>query len=224
MKIIYVFLALVMFIHTSHAQIVIPNTLKKPKTQSIDVSKVRGTMYEDESFVKGVLIDELGNREKDYYIRYNAYTDEVELITAIGSKNIAAMLSNSPGIYAKIDHKEYQRVNFKTNKGVRLNRIAIKLAGNDVIALYKFMEKEFIPEKKAKTSLEKDVPAKFRTKEDYYILQNDILTEIDLNKKKMLKAFPEQKKVLEKYMKSEKLNVKKEKDAIVLINYISTLD
>lgn len=223
MKKISALIALVFCLQLAHSQIVIPNTLKKPKTQTIDASKVKGTMYEDDNFVKGLLIDELGKRQKDYYIRYNAYTDEVELITGIGSKNISAMLSNSPGIYAKIGNKQYQRINFRTNKGVKIDRIAIKLAGNNDILLYKFLEKEFIPEKKAKTSLEKDVPAKFRTKQDYYILINETLHEVTLNKKKMAKLFPKQKKEIETYIKKEKLNLKKEVGVIALINYLDTL-
>ena len=218
MKNIFALGVLMMSVHISYTQVAIPNTLKKPTTQKIDLSEVKGTIYEHEEFAKGVLIDELGHQEKPYYIRYNAYNDEVELVDKISSKNVSAMLSKSEGIYAKIGTKEYRRINYKTSKGDQINRISIKLADNQHLALHKFIEKEFVPERKAKTSLEKDVPAKFRTSTTYYILKEDLLYEIDLNKKSIIKVLPEHKKALEAFMDSEKLNLKKEEDVIALIS------
>lgn len=208
----------------SNAQIMAPK-IDGPDphaTQKVDLSKVKGSPYEQETFVEGKIIDEVTKKEKICLIRYNAYTDEVEIKNSLNDKNISSMLK-SKGISVISDNKEYRFSKFVTNTGNAYNRISIALLKDSPFSVYKYIEKEFIAGKKAKTSLEKSTSAKFKSIETYYIEKGGILIPLDMHKKRVLKSFPSHKKEVENFIKTNKLRFKNESDLIKVTKYFNSL-
>ena len=129
----------------------------------------------------------------------------------------------SKGIYVISNNKEYRFSKFVTNSGKPYNRISIALLKDSPFSVYKFIDKEFIAGKKAKTSLEKSTSAKFKSIEEYFIEKNGILIPIEIHKKKILKSLPSHRKEVEKFIKSNKIKLKKEADLIKVIQYYNSL-
>ena len=59
----------------------------------------------------------------------------------------------------------------------------------------------------------------------YFIgLGNGNIVEMPTKKKELLKMFPNKEKEIEEFLKSNKISFKDEKDLIVLVNYLDTLN
>jgi len=183
------------------------------------LSYVKGSPYESNSFILGKAKYKNIDDSKSFYLRYNIYNDVIEIQD---SENIIGLIK-SLNIYAVIKNKEYHYEiysidNEKTDEGY-----FILLSKGENSNLYLRKTKEFKDKVKAKDSFHKDISAAFIDSESYYIKKDRVLFPVTKNKKEFLLQFPEMKDDLKKYMKSEKINLKSEKDVIKLFNYMDTL-
>ncbi len=195
-----------------------PNPLEARK---IDLNNVKGSPYENEEYTQGKLIDEVTNQEKNCFFRYNAFTDEVEIKN--DNKTETESMLKSKGIYILSEGKEYRYNNYVTTDNQLFNQISICLLKEKPFSIHKYVIKEFVPEKKAQTSLEQDKPARLRTKDYYFIERNGTLIPIEIHKKTLVKSIPSHQKEVEKFIKSNKLKLKSEADLVKVITYYNSL-
>lgn len=203
-----------------HSQLI--QTKKASPSVITDLSKIKGSPYESEAFTSGKIVDELNDNSLDCYIRYNAYTDEVEVKEFPTSTKISTM-SKDIGIYSTTNNKIYRRLSFTTKAGKSYNRVSIELVSGKGIRLFKMIKKEFIPEKKAETSYQPDLPAKFKTEVLYFLKKEDGYFKLKLSNKKLVKSFPDKQKEMQAFIKKNRLNVKNEPDLIKVFNHYNTL-
>ena len=79
---------------------------------------------------------------------------------------------------------------------------------------------------KPKTGYGEFTPSKFRREKDTYYInftKNDIALKLPKKKKVFFKLFSSQAQSIQKFVKKEKLNIKKEQDLAKIITYYNTL-
>ena len=86
--------------------------------------------------------------------------------------------------------------------------------------------KRFHDEKKATTPNHHDIPARFKDMEDKYYFKRSterIIFPVSAKSKNLLLQLSDQEAVIKKYLKTEKIDLKNEKDLIELFKYYDTL-
>lgn len=222
-NVLLLFLIVITF-NKTYAQLTGPRMAQSTllNQQNIDLTKVKGSPYENEKFASGKLIDEVTGKTQNCFLRLNVITDELEIKDDLSSSKITSMIK-SKGIYAVSQGKEYRLNNFISTEGKSYNRISICLLKSKPYSIYKYIEKEFIAEQKAQTSYQKDKPAELKSTSEYFIEKNGTLIPFKLSRKKLIKALPENQKTLEKYIKKNKLDIKDEADLIKALKYYNSL-
>ncbi len=188
----------------------------------IELKDIQGSPYLNNSFLPTQLYygDE---KVDDIYYRYNAYNEEVE----IKQKNIEGELIRGLGkdkkISLMVNGKPMSFKTFVDKQGNTKNGYLTLLSDGDY-KLYKHIEVTFKEAKKAENTLVKDIPAKFSQFDEYYIESPDgkIISQVELNTKKLLNTFSEDKKAsLGAYLKENKIKIKEEQDLIRAISFLN---
>ena len=80
------------------------------------------------------------------------------------------------------------------------------------------------PGQPAKDSFRAAVPSAFKDNTNrFYYEKDDVLHLIAIKKKGILEQFSDRKNELKKFMKTENIDLTKEKDVVALMNYYSSL-
>ena len=188
----------------------------------VDLSTIKGSPYEEERFQLGKASNKLNDKPAPYYLRYNIYNDVIEMKGSLNDGEIKGLIK-SLNIYAKILNKEYHFEiysddNKKTKKGY-----FILLAEANNSSLYLKKIKVFKDKQEAKDSFHKDIPATFKDSEKYYYKKDRVLLPLSTKKKDLLKRLSDKENELKIYIKSKKIDLKKEEDLIKLFNYYDSL-
>lgn len=191
----------------------------------IDLKKVKGSPYESDHFVQGTVSSKTIDNTQRSFFRYNVYDDIIEMKTNLNGEEILGLIK-SLNIYATISNKEYHFEIYSNgpNKGSDEGYF-ILISENNNVNLYLKKVKIFHRAKEAADSFRDAVPAEFTDSKTYYykINKKRVLFPISTNKKKFLDQFSEHQDELKKFMKTEKINLKNEKDLIELIQYYDSL-
>ncbi len=191
--------------------------------ENVDLEGAIGSPYEDKVFRQGELVDlRFEKKVVGMFVRYNVYSNEVELVKHPESKNINAMIK-ADKVYAKIGAKEYHYKEYQDANNDLKKGYLIKLRCNAKINVYKEVIKTFVHPKVAQTSYHKNEPAKFMDTEKYYMEIDGKLVHIKMNKRKIVKSFPGKQSELKDYISKEGLKFKEEVDLVRLVAYYDTL-
>lgn len=228
MRLSYVFIVLFLSSSIITAQDVlnerVQNTMQqliKKRTNS-SVKKANNDHYINKAYIKGAIYYDSKKTPEDYYLRYNAFKDLIEISQAGGGsdfvledENISCTIGASKYIYSKL------------SKGDDIDEGYLKLIYNgENSALY---EREIIlykEGKKARTSLTPDIPAKYVKFKSYYVIEkgNDIAKEIPTKRKKFIASFKkEHQKKIKLFIKKNKIDLEENSDAIKVYKYSKTL-
>jgi len=187
--------------------------LKNSTKAKIDLSSAEGSPYEDETFVLGKAADKLTNNSTHYYLRYNIYNDEIQMKVDLNDEKIMGLIK-SLHHYAIINNKEYHYMSY-SDKKENSNEGYFILVSNEVKnTLYQKKIKKFKVGQPAKDSFRKAIPSAFKDFMKYYYLKESVLHELPTKKKEILLQFSDKKEDLKKFIKTEKINLKNEKDVI----------
>ncbi|MBS1535887.1 MAG: hypothetical protein JST78_12495 [Bacteroidetes bacterium] len=152
-----------------------------------------------------------------FALRYNAYSDEFEFLD---NKRDTLLLDKSE-VYSKITYagsnKVYLLVNYINSSGKMYQGYLIEQHQKNNWAVLKRERISFYPGKKAKTSLENDMPAKYnKEKEDFYLRKNDgSIVEFPESKKQLSKLFPDKKDAIEVFVKEQKIDFEYDQNKII---------
>lgn len=179
-----------------------------------------GTPYNNESFLLGNIYikDELS--ASDVALRFNIYSDEIEIKESLQADDdkINALIK-SPDISVTILRDKYYYVS--KGKGLEKGGYFQVLTTGKKYSLYKKLGKKYYPARKAKTSFEQDVPAKFDDRATYFIhFNNGGMVELPDSKKKAYKVFGKSESEVKEYCKERKLDISKEKDLKRVVLYL----
>lgn len=190
--------------------------------QKIENSNVIGSMYYDEDFKKGEVIDKESGQVISVYLRYRIYDDTFEAKKSPEEEETLIMERN-PKYDIVIEDTKFTFINKlpifinKANNGY-----LIVLNKDEEGQLLKRISQKFSPGQKSNTSMTSDKKPRLRNEENYFISVNDELFSIEAHKRRAADAFPDHNKELEKYIKKNRLKFRRkseEKDLITLIKY-----
>ncbi len=179
-----------------------------------------GTPYNSTTFLLGNIYINKELTKSDVAMRYNIYSDEMQVKESLQSedKDITALIK-SPDISVTILNETFIYV--PKGKGLEKGGYFQVETTGKTYSLYKKLGKEYFEASKAKTSFERDVPAKFDDRTFYYIhFSNGAMVELPDSKKKRYKAFGESEALVKAYAKERKLNITEEKDLKKVIIYL----
>lgn len=196
----------------------------------IKLSDIKGSQYLNDKFVQGeILIGE--ESEGHFNLRYNLYTDQIEILRE-GHVNNASSEDLNYDIILKLDKikiildgntiKPYYHL---TDSKKTINSFFIEIYKNNKYTLLNKKRCVLTPAQKAATPNQADRAARFTTYNDYYVLNQSeqYPQKLELKKRTFSKSFPEYSKVLKAYLKKEEVDLKEEKDLIKVLDYLSVL-
>ncbi|WP_298222152.1 hypothetical protein [Flavobacterium sp.] len=149
-------------------------------------------------------------------MRYNACFDAMEFISP---KNDTLALDKIPdfsNITFLSANKKYKLVTYNNAEKSHQGYL-IELYQKANYTLFKREWISFYPGKKAKTSLERDMPARFSKENDQYYLKdtNGYITDFPESKKQLAKLFPDKKEAIEKFVKENKIDFETDRTKII---------
>jgi hypothetical protein len=156
-------------------------------------------------------------------MRYNAYLDAIEFITASNDTLALDKIADFGSITFLSSNKKYKLVTYSNNiqKSYQGYLVEVYQKSN-----YAFLKREwviFYAGKKAKTSLEKDMPAKFIKQDDTYYFRDSKgnITDFPESKKQLAKLFPDKKEAIEAFVKDNKIDFGVDADRIKIIDFLA---
>lgn len=186
----------------------------------IDWNNVQGSPYLDENYKLAKLY--VGDTSYgNIMMRFNTYTNEIELYPREGKESEALMkLDDSKIVYEDTTIEIFE---FTNEEGATKKGYFVVLSDQDDVKLLLRKKCVFSPNEKAQTANQADRKAKFTQYDYFYIVQNGELTQVDPRKKDIIELFPQKEKEIKKYIKAQKLKLKNADDFAKLINYVATL-
>lgn len=184
-----------------------------------DKGSYTGTPYNHPSYLFGNVYNEEGLLATNVALRYNAIADEIEIKESLATPdNEAKVLTKSPDIYVKILNDIFVFVPFQG--GIEGGGYFQVLFEGKKYDLFKKIIKDFTPEKKASSSITTTTKARFKDKPVYYIITKDgKFYELPSSRKKKLKVFGANKKLVQDYINKYRLDINIEKDLKRVVTY-----
>ena len=200
----------------------------------IDLDNLDGSIYLNEDFQPGTIIDTEKDQEVKALLRYNIFKDQVEINFNKRANDINVLKRSTN--YKYILNGDYIKLVFndKIFRGGKDNGYLFILgnrsAEGNQVKLYKKYYQNYTPPRKAKSTYEKAKPARLEDAAEYYISQDDKkFTQIETNKRNILDAFDDQyKSDLKKFIKSKDFKFRGddkevENEVRRLVSYYNTL-
>lgn len=188
---------------------------------SIDLrsKELVGNSYINETYLSA----KLSYSEVNYFVRYNAYLDEMEI--EISGKSYYLPKSNNYTVTFEGVNKVYQLSNYDEKGTQKKGFFVVLVDGNKASLLVKEKIKLYdeVPAKLGFTKYEP--PTLKRIKNEFYIdFKDEIIIKSPTNKKYFSNLFLTKSKEIELYIKKNKLNIKNESDLIQIFNYYNSIN
>lgn len=181
-----------------------------------------GSPYLNDAYQLGTIIKEGKSITNNVALRYNAYKDVI-----VGKMNMNDPEDKTQSVIKSEDYK----VKIGADVFVAVN----DKGGTEQTSYYQIIEEgdkadllkrhtiTYTEKITATTSMTRDVPPTFKHKEVYYLYDGKKLTELSTSRKKLTKALGMDEKAAKKYIKENKINLKKENGLKRIFKYYNTL-
>lgn len=189
-----------------------------------DMASYTGTPYNNPSFLLGNVYENKKLLARNVALRYNAVADEIEVKESLETPmSKAKPLPKSPDIFVKIVNDIFVFVAYLG--GIENGGYFQVLHEGDKIDVFKKLNKKFYPAKPAKTSITRDILARFEDNPVYYLVsKNGKFYELPPSRSKKLKVFGKNQEVIKRFISKNKLNLNYEEDLIETIVYFNSLE
>ncbi|NLP58775.1 hypothetical protein [Lutibacter sp. B1] len=185
---------------------------------------VEGSPYYFDNFQEGKILIKNIPEDKIYSLRYNAFTDEVEVQNNNGfdflikNTNVSLTIGTDKYIYFPFQSKE-------KNKNIKLGFFKCVFNGKKIMLL-ESKRKKIKEGKKAQTSLTNSFPSKYVDHITYYLVKNseNIAKPIKLRKKEIISTIDSKhQKEMASFIKENQLNLKSINDLITFFKHYNSL-
>jgi len=196
----------------------------KTKGNKIKTDKISGSPYFEESF-KTAQIEYFGEILKEnIYIRYNAYSDEMEMAKSESQTSSEDALIKNKKVTCTINGYTYKYLAYiNANEQPAVGYVKELFKGNK-FSLYVRETKEYKEGVKAKSSLERSFPARFIDRIEYFIaLGDDSLKQTKLSKKQIVKALNSYEQEIKDFINLNKVKLRNSNDVIKLFNFLEEI-
>ena len=194
----------------SYRNIKINSSKNNPK------ENISGSPFTTDDFVLGTVIGYKAN----YLLRYDTFNDQMLVkredgnVVIINKEAITEVTFNDGTKYVVFDY---------TFDGAKKNGYLEVLLENSAISLLKKEVIKFVPAQKPASGYDQPKPPSFKKARDQYFISNKNGEINSFSKKKdFLMLFPDIKKDIENFIKSNKVKFTKEKDLIKLVEHINS--
>ena len=185
------------------------------------IKNMDGSPYANDNFILGNIYENDKLVKKNILLRYNIFSDEIEIKDQTNSDDYTALIKN-PDLIIKILNEVYLFVplNGSEEKGNYFN----VLSTGDTFDLYKKTTITFKPSQKGRTTYEDDRPAKFISSNTFYLVTKDnVFYELPKSKSKFYKVFKTKEKEIKNFAKKAKIKINKEDDIKRLVKYYHSI-
>lgn len=187
------------------------------------IDEFSGSPYTNDDFKSAPVFydtESMGN----FYYRYNAYNEEVEIKkTALPEEKISS-LTKDKSIKIMVDGHPMGFATFIDKKGNTMNGYLTTLMKGDKFDLYRRTHVKFTEGQKAQNSFVKAVPNRFTHFIEYYYQAKGTnrIDEVVPKSNKLAKLFEEPlRSSVKKYIKENELDIKEEADLIKVFEYLN---
>jgi len=184
-------------------------------------NKPVGSPYLQQAFT-GANVEDLNIKA---FMRYNVFSDEFEFISQKNDTLILDKIEDFGKITFTGTNKKYRLIPYTNSKNSLTNGYLIELYNKSNYTLFKKENISFTEEKVAKTTLEVGMPAKYTKIDDTYFLKmpNENTTEFPDGKKALSKLFPDKKKAIESFIKTNEIDFDNVADLVKVVDFLATL-
>lgn len=190
---------------------------------NINNSNIKGSPYFEETFAIAE-VDYFGETLKDKtYLRYNAFSDELEMGTFPDQKTTEEILLKNNKIVTNFGGKRYEYLPYKTKEGnyTKMGYFVV-LVENKNYSLYLKRSKVFMEATVARTSLERAFPARFIDNiEYYYNYEGNTLQNIKASKNGLINTFKNHSDFIKTYLKTNKVRFKDDASIVNVFNFVN---
>lgn len=194
-------------------------------TREIDpnakIDKASGSPYSNDNFFDAQIT--IMDTVVTVPVKYNVVLDEMEFRK--DDKTYALVAKEKTEVKMVLSKVTYNYVRYNIENTTKKGFL-IRNTTNDKINFYSKEVITYVPFKEAINAYTQATPAHYRKDSNIYFigLGNGNIVEMPTKKKELLKMFPNKEKEIEEFLKSNKISFKDEKDLIVLVNYLDTLN
>ena len=203
---------------------VFENLKNKTKGSKIKTEEISGSPYFEESFKTAQIVYFGEILKENIYIRYNAYSDEMEMAKSESQTSSDDVLIKNKKITCTLNGYSYKYLAFiKENEQPAVGYVKELFRGNK-FSLYVRETKEYKEGVKAKSSLEGSFPPRFIDKKDYYIALGDgSLKQTKLSKKHIVSTLSSYEQEIKSFINLNKVKLKNSSDVIKLFNFLEEI-
>ena len=187
---------------------------------------IRGSYYFQQEFKKARVVYFGEELKGEVYLRYNAYTDEMEFWKGEpGQKKVEEILLKSAKVDCEIEGEYYKLLPYRSKvNNFPLIGYLIVLNDGAKYKLYLQRKKVFMDETKARTSLEQSLPARFVDDITlYYSIGDETPLPLRKSKRGLAKIFKGQEKELKEFLKRENIRLKTNEDYVKVFAYFNKI-
>ncbi|MFD2564109.1 hypothetical protein [Aquimarina rubra] len=196
----------------------LPQSLMEPAKIVTTFDEYDGSVYKNFRYKDASVIDE-NSGTFDTKLRYNTYTDALELEKG---EDLFQLVKN-PTSHARIDGDYYYYCNFKTQRGLKRPGYYVLVELNDKYRIYKKYDLKIKKPSKNGAASGNATPGKLSIETKYFLEERGVIMELPMNKKEILATLSDKEDELKKYIKKERIKVKKEEDLIRLVSRYNAL-
>lgn len=189
-----------------------PQDILKIAKKSELFEQYTGSIYAQNTPTESNIIDEHSGTYTAK-LRYNAYTDALEYKTGPTVYEIA----KNTTVHARIGDDYYYYCKFKNQRGFKRNGYYVLVELSDQYRIYKKIELKITQPKENDVVSGSSTVGKVKTTETFFMEINGTLTPLPTNKKEILTVFSDQEEELKKYLKQEKIRLKRQDDLVKFV-------
>ena len=154
------------------------------------------------------------------FMRYNGFTDEIEITDSGNVENSELILLKSDKVVPIINNVIYEYLPFRINESNTKIGYLVKIYEGTRIKLYLRKNKQFMEAKIARTSLENSFPPRYVDNIETYIsIEGDTPVVLKNSKKAFLDLFNNRSDI-KKFIKNEKIKFNKTESIIKIVEYV----
>lgn len=209
----------------------LPDSFLKSGNKTINYKDINGTpyTYNKQKIINGIPSGKLYDSEfkliNTLYIRYNAFSDNMELSKIDDSIDYYLLKKEHNAWYIVLGENKYRAYNYRKKDRDDIGFFVI-ISDNDdkyctLLKKEKIIFKDAVAQQNAFVT---SSPTRFTKEKDiYYIKIGDALMQIPKKEKDFIKLFLNKKEQLKKHLTKNKYKLNKEKDLLEIVNYYNSI-
>lgn len=180
---------------------------------------VKGSPFENNNFTLGIVVDETYHKTLNMYLRYNIYSDEIEMKNEVYMPESVSLLKLEDISYV-INGKTYKYLSFTNESNAELKGYLKVLYLGKHYGAYQRLSSHFEPQQEAENSFVAAKQPSFETIIKYYIQQGDAISMLPSKKRELYLKFPELTKEIKTFFSKNKVNLKKPEGVIKFVQFM----